>query len=1188
MSVPPAAPAALVSGVTHGAPLGREHLPHIRQLLEATFTHDNAERTRATERIEQLKHHPGWRVCVLQLALHGTGDGVPVSEELRTMALIQVKNQIDLLFRRTFGPSALSRDAAEKDAIKTMLLQFHTESMSGEGVSDRVAGFVSVCTGMVARHEWPTKWPELFPKLLEGLQSSQQRTVSRTLYTLHQSMKALQASRLCTSRAKFQSATEAILTRVRTQWMSVQEHCVNTIGAVVASGNAQAFTAELNASLVESTRLSLLFLKCLRRLILYGISDIGTSAETNLLFPFFLDQLQKLVHLLPKLRIPPSASNPSPTQFPFLEHLFGTALIMLRTVHQTLDMHATQFKGFFMPFVQFSMHVLQHSATTLAASSKLDGADGAAELGPLPETTALEPICVECMQYLQAVVRLYSRPPAMMQSLLVTGLALARAKEGGAGGAQVESTMAQIYAAMDGLFTPALLQQLLTLLLQHYLVLKHADMELWQSQPEMFYNEERSGCSDGDDGTGDDTTLVVMNARGDASSSSSHEYTLRMVAETLIKTMLEKYSEVIAPALVQMLMQILQTCPPGTVPAHVAGQPNLLLMKESIYSALGYGYLHIPHLLQSTHNISFPSFFLEVLSKELGNPSTAYRIIRRRVIWLVGEWVEQVTDESRMPIYHAIVSLLKENDLLVRMTAIDTLYKLIDNVSYSFEHGLGGSEGDSEHDVLDLTTDAGGQGSAGYQAMLNQFSVHLRDVLTLLFQILQHQLEELPTKQHVLFTVSKIVGAMKSRIVSSGCIDTLLHYLPLIWSECIETQNLLRTSVLDVITKLVVALDYKSQSIHAAVVLPMLGYVLDPKNTAKETNLWVEQALELWKHTLQHCVTYTPQMGDLFNALLAYMSSNTAHLQLCVEIIESYIHLGREEFMHAHAGHIGDLFASLLSSSNQIRPDVASSKGTLHTGTDSEVVTEQAIVVLMPVLEAVVQIYPSQAPMLFQRTFAFMLQAILDSARVHALTDEEQNRTNIHVPSDQVLAGYFTVLGRLFFQNFDGALQLLRHLSGGAPGQLPIAANDLLATVIEVCTRKLNAIVNVYKKKVCVLGLVRTLETNDPIVVAKLKCVMTAVRLVEMELAQPGAYLEQPDWSQALATPPEQRIESHRIQLMLKDDPSNHVGVRAFFIEKMDALGAAIGAQALQHVINTTCEPHVWNQVREGHFGPAR
>jgi hypothetical protein len=172
------------------------------------------------------------------------------------------------------------------------------------------------------------------------------------------------------------------------------------------------------------------------------------------------------------------------------------------------------------------------------------------------------------------------------------------------------------------------------------------------------------------------------------------------------------------------------------------------------------------------------------------------------------------------------------------------------------------------------------------------------------------------------------------------------------------------------------------------------------------------------------------------------------------------------------------------------------------------VVNEEAIVILMAVLESVAQIYPVQTPLLFKQTFHFMLKGLVDEAAYAALSDEQQAQSKVHVQCDQVLASYLIVLGRVLYQNVSGSMQLLQVLSGPNPAtQLPLSPAALLSTLLDGLHRKLDCVAHVYKKKVCVLAMVQLLQSAEPAVLAKLRIIMACVRRVEKELNQRGAQL---------------------------------------------------------------------------------
>ena len=57
------------------------------------------------------------------------------------------------------------------------------------------------------------------------------------------------------------------------------------------------------------------------------------------------------------------------------------------------------------------------------------------------------------------------------------------------------------------------------------------------------------------------------------------------------------------------------------------------LQKEAVYTAVGLASYDL------FDQVDFDSWFSSYLLGELKNPHPKYRIIRRRVVWLLGQWV---------------------------------------------------------------------------------------------------------------------------------------------------------------------------------------------------------------------------------------------------------------------------------------------------------------------------------------------------------------------------------------------------------------------------------------------------------------------------------------------------------------------------------------------------------------------
>ena len=86
--------------------------------------------------------------------------------------------------------------------------------------------------------------------------------------------------------------------------------------------------------------------------------------------------------------------------------------------------------------------------------------------------------------------------------------------------------------------------------------------------------------------------------------------------------------------------------------------------------------------------IDFDSWLVNGVKQELSVSSKSnYRIIRRRMIWLIGRWSGvKLAPENRPLIYELLLPALKsDEDLVVRLTAAKSLKIVIDDFEFSVE-----------------------------------------------------------------------------------------------------------------------------------------------------------------------------------------------------------------------------------------------------------------------------------------------------------------------------------------------------------------------------------------------------------------------------------------------------------------------------------------------------------------------
>jgi hypothetical protein len=193
-------------------------------------------------------------------------------------------------------------------------------------------------------------------------------------------------------------------------------------------------------------------------------------------------------------------------------------------------------------------------------------------------------------------------------------------------------------------------------------------------------------------------------------------------------------------------------------------------------------------------------------------PGSNFRVLRKRLIWLIGQWTGVKFSKSLRPmVYEACLEMMQPTeDLVVRLTASKTLKTLLDDFDFSAE----------------------------------QFLEFLEPSFTLLFYLLKES-KECDTKMNVLYVMSFIVEKMSLSIKLQA--DNLVSYLPLLWEEGVE-HNMLRVSIISALLQIVKAIYEVPESITPFVyqVIEMSTNVNDPG-----TVYLLDEGLELWLVVIQ-------------------------------------------------------------------------------------------------------------------------------------------------------------------------------------------------------------------------------------------------------------------------------------------------------------------------------------------------
>uniref|UniRef100_A0A2K5QEF7 Importin-11 n=1 Tax=Cebus imitator TaxID=2715852 RepID=A0A2K5QEF7_CEBIM len=371
-------------------------------------------------------------------------------------------------------------------------------------------------------------------------------------------------------------------------------------------------------------------------------------------------------------------------------------------------------------------------------------------------------------------------------------------------------------------FTYPTLTEICRRLVSHYFLLTEEELTMWEEDPEGFTVEETGG--------------------------DSWKYSLRPCTEVLFIDIFHEYNQTLTPVLLEM-MQTLQG------PTNVEDM-NALLIKDAVYNAVG---LAAYELFDS---VDFDQWFKNQLLPELQVIHNRYKPLRRRVIWLIGQWISvKFKSDLRPMLYEAICNLLQDQDLVISIL----------NLFY----------------------------------FISFYLQYLETMFTLLFQLLQ-QVTECDTKMHVLHVLSCVIERVNVQIRPYvGC---LVQYLPLLWKQS-EEHNMLRCAILTTLIHLVQGLGADSKNLYPFL-LPVIQLSTDVSQPPHVYLL--EDGLELWLVTLENSPCVTPELLRIFQNMSPLLELSSENLRTCFKIINGYIFLSSTEFLQTYAVGLCQSFCELL------------------------------------------------------------------------------------------------------------------------------------------------------------------------------------------------------------------------------------------------------------------------------------
>ncbi|XP_033253113.1 importin-11-like [Drosophila miranda] len=549
------------------------------------------------------------------------------------------------------------------------------------------------------------------------------------------------------------------------------------------------------AQALSALQRAYIVMRSLRKLIVYGCSKPYKSTDHMNFVEQLFQRLRQCLELRYELRMGPGPARASQ----LISELERFILKMMKALNELVERHSISFARFVSVALEFSFHYVFHEGTALIfdAGDRINFTNFAIQALNMLKGIMLsgnDSICA----------------PAATE--LATGT--------GAGSSLEDELLATAAQSNAKFFTVERVTYICEKIVTHYFLLTQQELEEWQQDLEDY---------DQDDGGGD-----------------AWKYALRPSVETLYFTCFTQHSTVMIGEVLKFVRraQQLQLSPDSDLKA--------ILLKDAIYNAVGQAAFHF------FNQLDFGSWLTSQLLAELRIEAPNFRILRRRIIWMVGHWVgAQLPRELRPLAYEACLHLLRpQEDMPTRLAAARTMKLLLDD----------------------------------FEFMPEAFHPYFSPLFEALFLLL-HEAGECDTKIVVLGTMTLLVEKMSEYIEPQAL--QFIAYLPLLWRES-EKYDILRCAIIGTLEQLVRTIRDVPEPMK-----PFLYCVIRLSTDLQQYShvYLIEDGIMLWLAVIGNSTVLTPELLALCDHLLPIIEKSSENLRTVLQLIHAYILLDAQAYL---------------------------------------------------------------------------------------------------------------------------------------------------------------------------------------------------------------------------------------------------------------------------------------------------
>ncbi|KAF8528819.1 ARM repeat-containing protein [Hysterangium stoloniferum] len=414
---------------------------------------------------------------------------------------------------------------------------------------------------------------------------------------------------------------------------------------------------------------------------------------------------------------------------------------------------------------------------------------------------------------------------------------------------------------MSEVLSKEFVDEAVKLLLTRFIPLAPGDLEKWSIDPEEWVNEEEK-------------------------ENDAWEYELRPCGERVLMTLCNQYHIYVVPLLLSTLQQVLGKV--HTAPTH---DLNGILQKEATYCAIGRcaGKLD--------RELDFDEWLQKHLIPEAQEVNPDYRIVKRRIAWVVGRWhADESRSTSKLQVWSLLRHLIQDRgpstDSVVRLSAAEALKTCVDTVKFD----------------------------------VDAFAPFIGDFVTQLIQLLA-EADTWESKSRLANTLNIVIECVGSRI--TPFMEFLVNPLPQLWQASTTEEDagqsyLFKASLVVMMTRLIEATGEHSDAI-AHVIISLLQECF----SSKVKVVLDDDGALLWLAAIRNTTTLestrsgAPGYIDMFPHAIFLISDNFDLLGSILKVVESYIILNSRLILSKYALQLFQAFVSaLLGTTITIRNDI--------------------------------------------------------------------------------------------------------------------------------------------------------------------------------------------------------------------------------------------------------------------------